>query len=169
MFFLTVAPPITRYKRVWDGDKQLPRWRNVLELLRRLPLLSQKSLWGALHHNLWEVSKHHHPPFSFISPLSSADSLTAIPVIDVCLQSLHLPVSDWVSGSPTVNRLQIHEHPGGPAGASGHLPDPSYQHVPQYAQHLQDQGWEWSRGIFPSGMCNGNCFFFVLLKKLEGG
>lgn len=59
-------------------------------------------------------------------------------VIIVCLQSLYLPVSGWVPGSPPISCLQIHEHPGRPDCASGHLPDSGHQYLCQHTQHLQD-------------------------------
>lgn len=50
-------------------------------------------------------------------------------VTSLHLQSLYLPISDWVSGPPALNCLQVYEHPGGPERASGHLPDSGHQHL----------------------------------------
>lgn len=61
--FLSAPLLIPRHKWVWNWDPWLSRWSNVLELLRRLPMLSQKPLWAALHQNLGEVSNL--PPLCF--------------------------------------------------------------------------------------------------------
>lgn len=100
--------------------------------------------------------------FTFIG----AASFTEIAIIVVCLQPLCLPVSGWVPGSPAVNCLQIHEHPGGPDCASGHIPDSGDQHVRQHSQHLQDQSWEWGRRIFPAGKSMG--IVFLCCMKIGG-
>ncbi len=77
-------------------------------------------------------------------------SFAVIATIVLCSQSLYLPVSDWVPGSSTVNRLQIHEHPSRPDCACRYLPDSGHQHLRQHTQHLQDQSWQWGRRIFPA-------------------
>lgn len=67
-----------------------------------------------------------------------------------CLQSVHLPIPGWLSESPAVDCLQIHEHPVRPDCANGHLPDSGHQHLCQHTQHLQDQIWEWRGRVFPA-------------------
>lgn len=99
----------------------------------------------------------------FCFTIISTASLAVIIIILVCLQSLYLSISDWVPGSPSINCLQVHEHPGRPNRASRHLPDPSYQHLCQYTQHLQDQSWEWGWRIFSPGKLMW-IFFWVLYK-----
>lgn len=59
----------------------------------------------------------------------SADLGNCLTVTSLHLQSLYLPISGRVSGPPALDRLQVHERPGGPDRASGHLPDSGHQHL----------------------------------------